>query len=67
VLIGEGIRPETAQAIRELELAQPGVRDVGRVLSIYIGPDDALVTMDLAFDAGTDAAEAAAAIGKLER
>lgn len=67
LLIGEGIRPETAQAIRELALAQPGVRDVGRVLSMYVGPDDVLVTMDLDFDAGTDAAEAAAAIGKVER
>ncbi|MEO7152769.1 MAG: hypothetical protein ABIX46_13810 [Burkholderiaceae bacterium] len=26
LLIGEGIRPETARAIRELALAQPGVR-----------------------------------------
>ena len=67
LLIGEGIRPETAQAIRELALAQPGVRDVGRVLSMYVGPDDVLVTMDLDFDAGTDAAEAAAAIGRVER
>jgi len=67
LLIGEGIRPETAQAIRELALAQPGVRDVGRVLSMYIGPDDVLVTMDLDFDADTDAAEAAAALGNVER
>ena len=47
LLIGEGIRPETAQAIRSIALAQPGVRDVGRVLSMYVGPDDVLVTMDL--------------------
>ncbi len=67
LLIGEGIRPETAQAIRELALAQPGVRDVGRVLSMYVGPDDVLVTMDLDFDAGTDAADAALAIGQVER
>jgi len=67
LLIGEGIRPETAQAIRDLALAQPGVRDVGRVLSMYVGPADVLVTMDLDFDAGTDAAEAAAAIGNVER
>ncbi len=67
LLIGEGIRPETAQAIRDLALAQPSVRDVGRVLSMYVGPDDVLVTMDLDFDAGTDAAEAAAAIGKVEQ
>ena len=67
LLIGEGIRPETAQAIRDLALAQPSVRDVGRVLSMYVGPDDVLVTMDLDFDQGTDAAKAAAAIGKVER
>ena len=67
LLIGEGIRPETAQAIRDLALAQPSVRDVGRVLSMYVGPDDVLVTMDLDFDEGTDASKAAAAIGKVEQ
>ena len=67
LLIGEGIRPETARAIRSLALAQPAVRDVGRVLSMYIGPDDVLVTMDLDFADGTQAAEAGAAIAAVER
>ena len=67
LLIGEGIRPETAQSIRRIALAQPKVRDVGRVLSMYVGPDDALVTMDLDFDEGTDAADAAAAIAAVEQ
>ena len=67
LLIGEGIRPETARAIRSLALAQPKVRDVGRVLSMYIGPDDVLVTMDLDFADGTAAAEAGAAIAAVER
>ncbi|MBC7484875.1 MAG: cation diffusion facilitator family transporter [Rhizobacter sp.] len=62
LLIGEGVRPETARAIRGIALAQPKVRDVGRVLSMYVGPDDVLVTMDLDFDEGTAASEAAAAI-----
>ena len=53
LLIGEGIRPETARAIRSIALEQPNVRDVGRVLSMYIGPDDVLVTMDLDFKDGT--------------
>ncbi|WP_088279872.1 cation diffusion facilitator family transporter [Ideonella sp. A 288] len=65
LLIGEGIRPETAQALRAIALAQPGVRDVGRVLSMYVGPDDALVTMDLDFDAGTGTAEAALAFAQI--
>ncbi len=67
LLIGEGIRPETARAIRSIALAQPKVRDAGRVLSMYIGPDDVLVTMDLDFDDGTVAADVAAAIDAVER
>jgi cation diffusion facilitator family transporter len=67
LLIGEGIRPETARAIRDIALAQPGVRDVGRVLSMYVGPDDALVTMDLDFDEGTAAADAALAMAEVGR
>jgi cation diffusion facilitator family transporter len=67
LLIGEGIRPETARAIRSLALEQPKVRDVGRILSMYIGPDDVLVTMGLDFDDGTAAADAAAAIAAVER
>jgi cation diffusion facilitator family transporter len=67
LLIGEGIRPETARAIRQIALAQPGVRDVGRVLSMYVGPNDALVTMDLDFDEGTAAADAALALAEVQR
>jgi cation diffusion facilitator family transporter len=67
LLIGEGIRPETARAIRRLALEQPKVREVGRILSMYIGPDDVLVTMDLDFEDGTEAADAAAAIAAIER
>jgi cation diffusion facilitator family transporter len=67
LLIGEGIRPETARAIRNLALEQPKVRDAGRILSMYIGPDDVLVTMDLDFEDGTEAADAAAAIAAVER
>ena len=67
LLIGEGIRPQTARALRDIALAQPGVRDVGRVLSMYLGPDDALVTMDLDFDAGTKTSDAALAMAAVER
>jgi len=67
LLIGEGIRPETARAIRAIALEQSKVRDAGRVLSMYVGPDEALVTMDLDFEDGTEAADAAAAIAAIER
>lgn len=67
LLIGEGIRPETARAIRSMALAAPGVRDVGRILSMYMGRDEALVTIDLDFDEGTAAADAALVIADVER
>ncbi|MDY0747723.1 cation diffusion facilitator family transporter [Paucibacter sp. R3-3] len=67
LLIGEGIKPETAQAIRDLAAAQPKVREAGRVLSMYVGPDDALVTMDLQFEDGTTAEDAAQTIAEVER
>lgn len=66
LLIGEGIRPETAAAIRDIALSQPGVAEVGRVLSMYVGPDDVLVTMDIEFDHGTSADGAAEAIASTE-
>lgn len=53
LLIGEGIRPETAVEIRRLALAHPGVENVGRILSMYMGPDEVLVTIDLDFEGGT--------------
>ena len=67
LLIGEGVRPETAREIRRLALAQTSVREVGRVLSMYIGPDDVLVTVDLDFNEGTATGSAAAAIAVIQR
>jgi len=67
LLIGEGIRPETARDIRSLALAQANVQGVGRVLSMYIGPDDVLVTVDLDFEEGTATDDAAAAMTVIQR
>ena len=67
LLIGEGIRPETARAIRTLATAQPHVRSVGRILSMYMGPDEVLVTLDLDFEDGTGTDDAAAEMSLIQR
>jgi cation diffusion facilitator family transporter len=67
LLVGEGIKPETADAIRAIVRAEPGVRDVGAVLSMYIGAEEVLVTLDVLFDPATPAGDAAAAIHRIER
>jgi len=66
LLIGEGIRPETAEKIRELALATPGIKTVARPLSMYIGPDEILLTLDVGFDPAFSADDVAKAVRQLE-
>lgn len=66
LLIGEGIRPETATAIREIALGEPGVREVGRLLSMYVGAEEVLLAFDIAFDSSVSADDIAAAIRRIE-
>ena len=66
LLIGEGLRPETADRIRALALAHPRVSQAGQVLSMYLGPDEVLVTVDLSFEAGTLASDAARTVTAIE-
>lgn len=49
LLIGEGLRAEGVRDIRRLVLSHPRVRDVGSLLSMYIGPDEVLLTVDVEF------------------
>ena len=67
LLIGEGVRPETARAVRELAAATPGVRSAAWPLSMYIGPTEVLLTLDVTFDPDVSAADVAAAIHGLEK
>jgi cation diffusion facilitator family transporter len=67
LLIGEGIRPDTAVAIRQLVAAEPGVVEVGHLLSMYVGPDEALLTFEVVFDADVPASDIAATIRHVEQ
>lgn len=66
LLVGEGIRRETAREIRALARAEPLVREVGALLSMYVGAEDVLVTTDIAFAPEAPAAEVAACIQRIE-
>ncbi|MGZ5167909.1 MAG: cation diffusion facilitator family transporter [Burkholderiales bacterium] len=67
LLIGEGIRPETAREIQEIASRNPHVRSAGMPLSMYIGPDEVLLALDVQFDPDTTADDIAAAIASIER
>jgi divalent metal cation (Fe/Co/Zn/Cd) transporter len=61
------VRPATANAIRELALADKRVRFVGKPLSMYIGADEVLLVLDAQFDPALRAEEIAQAVRSLER
>jgi cation diffusion facilitator family transporter len=67
LLIGEGLRPESARTIRAMALEHDDVRVTGPVLSMYIGPDNVLVVMELNFAPGTSTDQAARTIASIER
>jgi divalent metal cation (Fe/Co/Zn/Cd) transporter len=66
LLVGEGVEPETAQAIHAMVRDEPAVREVGPLLSMYIGADEVLVTLSVTFDPATPAGEVASAIRRIE-
>jgi cation diffusion facilitator family transporter len=67
LLIGEGIRRTTAVEIRRIVGSRPHIRHVGPLLSMYIGRDEALLALDVVFDAAVPAGEASQAIADIER
>jgi cation diffusion facilitator family transporter len=66
LLVGEGVKPETAQVIRAIAREERDVLDVGPVLSMYIGAEEVLVTFDATFDGDAPARRVAEAIRNIE-
>ncbi|MDQ3486910.1 MAG: cation transporter, partial [Acidobacteriota bacterium] len=67
LLIGEGASVETLDSIRALAEAEPNVKEVKNLLTMYFGPRTVLLTLDVAFAAGVAASERTSAVAHLER
>ena len=67
LLIGERLGPEAREAIRKAVAAEPAVARAVRGASMHLGPDDVLVALEVEFRPGLSAADAAAAIDRLDR
>ena len=59
LLIGEGVQPQTAAVIVELARQHEEVVATGPLRTMYIGPDEALLTLELRFRSDVSAARAA--------
>lgn len=67
LLIGEGVRPQTVEGIGAIVREERSVKGMGQLLSMYIGAEEVLLTLDVVFEPDTDAGAVAAAIRRMEQ
>ncbi len=67
LLVGEGVRPETAERLRQIALRPAEVRSAALPLTMYMGPDDVLLAIDVVFVNGTPAEQVARTVNAIER
>jgi divalent metal cation (Fe/Co/Zn/Cd) transporter len=61
------VREETLREIREIAEADPAVEKALKILTIYIGPNDVAVTLELKFKKDISAVELRRAVRRIER
>ena len=66
LLVGEGVDPEMAEAIRAIAQSERDVHRAGWPLSMHLGPDDVLLALDAEFCDGVPAEDVSAAINRIE-
>jgi len=67
LLIGEGIDAATRASVTKFVQADPDVDKLVRALSMHFGPSDVLLTLEIAFRPGLSAAQAAAAVDRMDK
>ncbi len=67
LLIGEGLSGEELKLLARIVEAEPYVRKCGRILSLYLGPHDLLVTIDATFDETASRDDIDRSIDSIER
>ena len=66
LLVGEGVEPQVLVAMRALVASDDAIEGVGDIRTMYVGPKELLVNLDVAFRAGVDASGMQASIGRVE-
>ena len=67
LLVGEGMHAHELREIERIVEADPQVEECGRILTLYLGPNDILITLDATFTQGSTRDEIDAAIDRIER
>ena len=67
LLVGEGMKHQSLDEIREMVESDERVVSCGRILSMYMGPDSLLITIDATFHSQIKADDVLQAIDDIER
>lgn len=67
LLIGEGFERETLRRLRDLIERDAAVERVNKLLTMFFGPDEVMLTLDVRFREGLSAAEVRGAIARIKR
>ena len=67
LLIGEGLNPKELGEIEKIVEAGEHVTECGRILSLYLGPNDLLIAIDATFEPDIDRDEIDHSINAIER
>jgi cation diffusion facilitator family transporter len=66
LLLGEGVSPAMARQIRDIVRADPAVAEPGPALTMYLGPEEVLLNLEVAFEPGLTSNESRAAVDRIE-
>jgi cation diffusion facilitator family transporter len=67
LLVGEGVDRQTLQRLREIVRTDPDVEHVGRLTTLYLGPDDVMLVLELRMRPGIETRDIRQAIARLRR
>jgi cation diffusion facilitator family transporter len=67
LIVGEGVESETLKAIRALLCGDFSVRSVGRLLTLYLGPQEVLLTIEIRFRSEMSAVDIRRAVARLKQ
>ena len=67
LLVGEGLSAAEIAQVERIAESNPHVRECGRILSLYLGPHDLLIAIDVTFEEDSDRNDIDAAIDAIER
>ncbi|RPH38247.1 cation transporter [bacterium] len=66
LLLGQGMDKDTVQSIRDAALQDQAVADVAQPLTMYLGPEDVLVNLEVTFRDGLPSQEIPSVIKRIE-